>query len=219
MGNPEADIGAGLFVTFEGIDGSGKSTQARALAEHLRSKGVDVVLTREPGGSPGAEDIRALLVSGAPGRWSAETEILLFTAARRDHLEKTITPALARGAVVISDRFADSTRVYQGCARGDLRALVDTLHEQMIGRDPDLTLIIDADPTSALARGLARKSGEDRFEDLGLSFQQALRAGFLALANEYPARCRVIDGNRDIDAVSADVIAALSTLPARVIAT
>lgn len=209
MGSRAADQGAGLFISFEGIDGSGKSTQARMLAAHLRDTGVDVVLTREPGGSPGAEDIRKLLVTGAPDRWSAETEILLFTAARRDHLEKTILPALSRGAVVITDRFADSTRVYQGVARGDLRAVVDTLHDRMIGRDPDLTLIIDTDPRSALARGLARRSGEDRFEDLGLAFQQALRAGFLALAREYPDRCRVIDGNREATAISADILALL----------
>lgn len=122
-----------MFITFEGIDGSGKSTQARLLSERLKSHGRDVVLTREPGGAPGAEDIRKLLVEGDPGRWSAETEILLFTAARRDHLERTIRPALERGAVVISDRFADSTRVYQGAARSNLRDTVDTLHSLMIG--------------------------------------------------------------------------------------
>ena len=131
----------GRFITFEGIDGSGKSTQARLLAAYLKSKDIDVVLTREPGGSPGAEDIRRLLVEGDPDRWSGETEILLFTAARRDHVEKTIKPALARGATVISDRFADSTRVYQGAARGDLRDVVDRLHDQMIGIEPHLTFI------------------------------------------------------------------------------
>ena len=133
----------GRFITFEGIDGSGKSTQARLLSAFLKAKGIDVVLTREPGGSPGAEEIRRLLVEGAPDRWSAETEILLFTAARRDHLEKTIGPALERGATVISDRYADSTRVYQGAARGELRALVDTLHDAVIVREPDLTFVID----------------------------------------------------------------------------
>lgn len=213
MADAGADHGTGLFLSFEGIDGSGKSTQARRLADHLRATGADVVLTREPGGSPGAEEIRRLLVSGAPDRWSAETEILLFTAARRDHLEKTILPALGRGAVVITDRFADSTRVYQGVARGDLRAMVDGLHDRMIGRDPDLTFLIDTDPRAALARGLARASGEDRFEDLGLGFQEALRAGFLALARDNPARVRVIDGNRDVAAVARDVLAALPVRP------
>ena len=128
------------FITFEGIDGSGKSTQAKRLVAHLTSLGHDVIHTREPGGSAGAEEIRRLLVEGDPDRWSAETEILLFTAARRDHLEKTIIPALAAGKWVVSDRFADSTRVYQGATRGDLRGIVDALHAQMIGVEPDMTL-------------------------------------------------------------------------------
>ncbi len=194
----------GRFITFEGIDGSGKSTQARRLAEAL---GEGALLTREPGGSPGAEEIRRLLVEGDPERWSPETEILLFTAARRDHLEKTIAPALSQGLTVVSDRFADSTRVYQGAARGELRAVVDRLHDLMIGREPDLTFVIDMDPKVALARGLARQSGEDRFEDMGADFQDRLRAGFLALAAEFPDRCRIVDGNRPAEAVAADVLA------------
>ncbi len=185
---------AGVFVSFEGIDGSGKSTQARTLAESLRMQGHDVVLTREPGGAAGAEEIRRLLVEGNPDRWSPETEILLFNAARRDHLEKTIRPALADGRIVISDRFVDSTRVYQGAARASLRPLVDILHNLVIGIEPDLTFLIDMDPDTALARGLARRSGEDRFEELGAEFQKTLRAGFLELARAHPARIRVIDG-------------------------
>ncbi len=196
--------GAGGFVSFEGIDGSGKSTQARLLAEAL---GAQAVLTREPGGAEGAEEIRRLLVEGDPARWSPETEILLFTAARRDHLEKTIRPALAAGKTLISDRFADSTRVYQGAARAALRPMVDQLHDLMIGLEPDLTFLIDMDPEAALARGLARHSGEDRFEELGLGFQQALRAGFLDLARTNPHRIRVIDGARSADVVAADVLA------------
>ncbi|MEM7615205.1 MAG: dTMP kinase, partial [Pseudomonadota bacterium] len=168
----------GTFISFEGIDGSGKSTQARALAEALRAGGFTVRLTREPGGSPGAEEIRRLLVEGDPARWSPETEILLFTAARRDHMERLISPAIAAGEIVISDRFADSTRIYQGTARADLRGIVDRLHDTMIGREPDLTLIIDMDPEVALARGLARRSGEDRFEDMGADFQMRLAQGF-----------------------------------------
>ena len=195
----------GVFITFEGIDGSGKSTQARRLAETLRAEGREVVLTREPGGSHGAEEIRRLLVEGDPDRWSGETETLLFTAARRDHLEKTIRPALEAGRIVVSDRFADSTRVYQGAARGDLRPFVDRLHEMAIGIEPDLTLVIDMEPEAALARGLARKSGEDRFEELGAAFQARLREGFLALAAEHADRCRLIDGNRDPDAVARDI--------------
>jgi dTMP kinase len=195
----------GRFITFEGIDGSGKSTQARLLAASLDTQGVDVLLTREPGGSPGAEEIRRLLVEGAPERWSPETEILLFTAARRDHLEKTILPALASGKTVISDRFADSTRVYQGAARGALRTLVDTLHDAVIAREPDLTFVIDMDPGAALRRGLARKSGEDRFEDMGESFQEKLRAGFKDLVAAQPDRCHLIDGARAPDDVARSV--------------
>ena len=196
---------AGRFITFEGIDGCGKSTQARLLDAYLKGKGVDVVLTREPGGSPGAEEIRRLLVEGAPDRWSGETEILLFTAARRDHLEKTIRPALERGATVISDRFADSTRVYQGAARGELRDIVDRLHDAVIGLEPDLTFVIDMDPAQALSRGLARQSGEDRFEDMGQAFQERLRDGFHALVKDNPGRCHLIDGHRDADAIAHDV--------------
>lgn len=184
----------GIFITFEGADGSGKSTQARLLVERLRAHGLDVVATREPGGSPGAEEIRRLLVEGDPGRWSPESEILLFTAARRDHLERTILPALKAEKIVVSDRFADSTRVYQGAARAALRQTVDTLHALMIGYEPDLTLVIDLDPETGLSRGLSRASGEDRFEDLGHDFQSRLVAGYRALAEEYPVRVILIDG-------------------------
>ena len=201
---------SGLFVSFEGIDGSGKSTQSRMLADRLRAEGVDVIHTREPGGSPGAEEIRALVLQGDPDRWSAETEILLFTAARRDHLERTIQPALEAGKVVICDRFADSTRMYQGLSRGNLRAKVDALHDLMIGVEPDLTLLIDMDPTIGLSRAKARNTVEERFEDFGASLQEAMRAGFLALAEEYAERFRVIDGARDADTVAADVWAAVS---------
>ncbi len=195
----------GLFVTFEGIDGSGKSTQARRLHATLEADGHPAVLTREPGGSPGAEEIRRLLVEGDPDRWSPETEILLFTAARRDHLEKLIDPALQADKTVICDRFADSTRVYQGATRGDLTAMVDALHRLMIGREPDLTFLIDMDPAAALARGLARNTGEDRFEDFGGAFQETLRAGFLDLAHTHPDRFHIIDGMRDEDTVASDI--------------
>lgn len=197
----------GLFISFEGIDGSGKSTQARALAQALRAAGHTVTLTREPGGSPGAEEIRRLLLDGPPDRWSAETECLLFTAARRDHLERTIRPALAQGQVVITDRFADSTRLYQGITRGDLRATVDRLHDLMIGIDPDLTFVIDIDPALGLARAHARAGAELRFETMGRAFQTALRAGFLDLARAAPGRFRVIDGARPAETVAAEVLA------------
>lgn len=198
----------GRFISFEGIDGSGKSTQARRLAEALRTRGQAVTLTREPGGSAGAEEIRRLVLEGATDRWSAETEILLFTAARRDHLEKTIRPALARGEVVITDRFADSTRIFQGITRGDLTTTVDRLHELMIGVEPDLTLLIDIDPAEGLRRATARAGAEMRFEDMGLAFQTRARAGFLALADRHP-RFRVIPGARSVEDVAADVLAAV----------
>jgi len=204
-----AELTARMFISFEGIDGSGKTTQARLLAEHLRRAGTEVVLTREPGGSDGAEAIRRLLVEGGTDRWSAETEILLFTAARRDHLERTIRPALDRGATVITDRFADSTRVYQGVTRGDLAATVETLHRMMIGLEPDRSFIIDIDPALGLARGAARGGAEDRFESMGLGFQQKLRAGFAALAQDHPQRVRLIDGHGTPDEVARRVQAAL----------
>lgn len=195
----------GVFITFEGIDGSGKSTQLRKLAEALSDR--DPVITREPGGAPGAEEIRGLLLSGDADKWSAETELLLFTAARRDHVEKTIQPALDQGRVVLCDRFADSTRVYQGATRGDLRGKVDQLHDLMIGLSPDLTFIIDMSPEIALARGLARGTGEDRFEEMGLAFQETLRHGFLTLARDNPDRCVVINGDRPPEDVAAEVLA------------
>lgn len=197
--------GVGRFITFEGIDGSGKSTQIQRLADTLRSAGHDVVLTREPGGSPGAEHIRKLVLEGDPDRWSAETEILLFTAARRDHLERTILPALAAGKIVLCDRFADSTRMYQGLSRGDLRGIVDQLHALMIGREPDITILIDMDPATGLARAKSRQTSEERFEDFGQGLQEQMRKGFLDLARQYANRFRVIDGDQDVDTVAQEI--------------
>jgi dTMP kinase len=197
----------GRFISFEGIDGSGKSTQLRLLAAALRQRGATVVETREPGGAPGAEQIRRLLVEGEPGRWSPETEILLFTAARRDHVERTIAPALARGDTVLCDRFADSTRVYQGMARAELRGMVDALHALAVGIEPDLTLILDLDPAVAIARDRTRASAEDRFERFGPEFQVRLRTGYLALAAEFPDRCRVVPADGVPEAVAAGLAA------------
>ena len=197
----------GLFISFEGIDGSGKSTQTKRLAKRLQQDGHEVVLTREPGGSVGAEEIRALVLQGDPERWSAETEILLFTAARRDHLECVILPALSAGKIVICDRFADSTRMYQGISRGNLREIVDRLHDLMIPHDPDITLLIDMDPEIGLSRAKARSTKEERFEDFGLQLQQIMREGFLTLAEEYSDRFRVIDGHGDADQIAEEIYA------------
>ena len=196
----------GLFITFEGIDGSGKSTQSQLLYDALNDLGISVIQTREPGGSIGAEIIRSLLVSGDTDRWSAETEILLFTAARRDHLEKTIQPALTKNQIVICDRFVDSTRVYQGVARADLRQTVDELHSIIIKKEPDITFIIDTDPEKSLTRGLARNSGEDRFEEFGLEFQKKLRNGFSKLSKTEKSRCHLINGMRSKEEVSNDIL-------------
>lgn len=196
---------SGKFISFEGIDGCGKSTQAKILSEELISCGHKILLTREPGGSDGAEEIRNLLLTGNTDRWSAETEILLFTAARRDHLERTILPALENGLAVICDRFSDSTRVYQGVTRGDLRDLVDQLDSAMIPRQPDITVLIDLDPTISLARAIERSNTEDRFEDFGVEMQIKLRKGFLTLAHEFPNRFMVIDGSRNEAEVAENI--------------
>ncbi|MGR3291430.1 MAG: dTMP kinase, partial [Paracoccaceae bacterium] len=148
---------------------------------------------------------RALVLQVSPDRWSAETEILLFTAARRDHLEQTIQPALDAGKVVVCDRFADSTRLYQGITRGELRNVVDQLHTMMIGKEPDLTFIIDMDPATGLARALSRNTTEERFEGFGEELQAKMRVGFLELAQEFSDRCVVVDGSRDISVVADEV--------------
>ena len=198
----------GRLITFEGIDGSGKTTQVRLLADRLQLAGRTVIRTREPGGAPGAEAIRSLLVEGETDRWSPETEILLFTAARRDHVERTIRPALERGANVLCDRFIDSTRVYQGAVRSDLRVMVDDVHRIAIDLEPDLTVVLDVAPDEAGARDAARGSAEDRFERFGADFQIKLRAGFLALAAEFPDRCRVVDANGTPEEVAARIATA-----------
>ena len=203
--------GGARFITLEGIDGSGKSTQARLLADALRGQGHEVRLTREPGGSPGAEEIRKLVLEGDTDRWSAETETLLFTAARRDHLERVIAPALERGEVVICDRFADSTRMYQGLRSAEGRAMVDQLHDLMIKREPDLTLLIDLDPQAGLDRALSRQGSEERFESFGTDLQARMLAGFLALAEDFPDRITVIDGGRAPEQVAQDILGVVTS--------
>jgi dTMP kinase len=197
----------GRFITFEGGEGGGKSTQVRLLSDSLRNAGIEVVRTREPGGSPGAEEIRKLLVDGAPGRWDALTEALLVNAARRDHLVKTVWPALESGSWVISDRFADSTLAYQGYAGGVERRQLGLLH-RFIADDfvPDLTLILDLPTEIGLARAKQRGgAGGDRFERMGRDFHDKLRAGFLAIAKREPRRCAVIDATLGIEAVQQAV--------------
>ena len=205
---------SGFFLTVEGVDGAGKSTQARILAEQLTTEGHEVVLTREPGGAPGAEEIRRLLLTGDPERWSPVTETLLFFAARRDHVERTIQPSLDRGAVVICDRFTDSTRAYQAAARpeaaGAARRLIDSLHREVIGLDPHLTLIFDMSPEAALRRGLARDTDEARFEAMGDGFQTHLRQTFHDIAASEPDRCRMIDAEGDVETVAARVLPVVS---------
>ena len=195
----------GYFISFEGIDGSGKSTQIQKLAEFLKGCDFDIVITREPGGSKGGEEIRNLLLQGNVDRWSAETEILLFTAARRDHLERIILPALEEGKVVICDRFTDSTRMYQGMRGVNLRNLVDTLNEKVIKFDPDLTIVIDINPEISLKRAKSRKTVEERFEDFGADLQMKMRKGFLELAKEFSNRIEVVNGQQSIDNLAKDI--------------
>lgn len=195
----------GSFISFEGGEGAGKSTQIRRLAERLQAAGYDVVVTREPGGSPGAEAIRELLVNGEADRWSPVTETLLMYAARRDHVERVIRPGLADGKIVLCDRFADSTRAYQG-AGGDAPAtLIASLEDHVLGGTvPSLTLILDLPAEIGLSRAEAR-GGAARFESKGLEFHKRLRAGYLEIARREPERCVVIGADAELDAVTAAI--------------
>ncbi len=189
---------SGYFITLEGIDGSGKTTQANMLKKKLISLGRKVILTREPGGVRGAEEIRDLLVQGSTDRWSSVTETLLFFAARRHHLEQRILPALESGTIVICDRFSDSTTVYQGGEDQKIQKLIGNLGKLVIGLEPHLTLIIDVDPVKSLNRGLKRKSIESRFEMFGLEFQEKAKLKYQSLAKSL-ARCHLIDGNDTVE--------------------
>ena len=200
----------GRFITLEGGEGTGKSTQARRLGERLRDKGIAVVLTREPGGSPGAEQIRELVVEGEGGRWTPITETLLVYAARADHVARTIGPALARGEWVISDRFNDSSFAYQGAGRGVPRETIRRIDAVVLDDfRPDLTLVLDLPVEVGLARAGSRGGTENRFESLGAEFHERMRAAFLDIARKQPDRCRLVDAKGDEDAVAAAIWAAV----------
>jgi len=208
-------VGQGCFITLDGGEGGGKSTQVKLLAAALQNKGHMILTTREPGGSPGAEAIRQLLLTGEVTRWDGMTEVLLHYAARRDHVVNTIRPALAAGKIVISDRFADSTMAYQGYGHGVDRAAIRALHHVVLGEfRPDLTLILDLPVEAGLARAMARpdmarSAAEDRYERMGRDFHQRLREGFLEIARAEPKRCVVIDATRTVEAIHRDILAAV----------
>ncbi len=201
----------GRFITLEGGEGAGKSTQARLLAEFLREQGVDVVVTREPGGSPFAERVRGLVLDAATPQPSQLAEALLFNAARADHLERLIEPALAHGNWVICDRFADSTRVYQGEVGGMAPSVLDALDEIVVGeRRPDLTFVVDVDPVVGLARVADRRASAppaaaDRYEMRSIQYHERLREGFLRIARTEPMRCVVVDGFKSVDQLAIDI--------------
>lgn len=202
----------GQFITFEGGEGAGKSTQLRRLVTRLQAQGRSVVATREPGGSPGAEQLRDLVLKGSADRWSAMSETLLMYAARRDHIERVIEPALSRGDWVVCDRFADSTRAYQGGAGGAPPGLIAALETHVLhGAAPNLTLVLDLPAEAGLARAEARAGAEMRFESKGLAFHQNLRDAFMAIAAAEPERCAVIDAAADMDAVEQAIWSTVST--------
>jgi dTMP kinase len=216
MGSPRcwaavAELASGKFITLEGGEGAGKSTLSRGLAAALQARGVDVVLTREPGGTPGADEIRELLVKGETGRWGLKTEALLFSAARLDHLERRIRPALAAGQWVICDRYYDSTYAYQVAARGLDPAFFDAL-VALVGFDtPDLTLILDLPPEMGLKRSRGATVQEDRYERMDLAFHTRVRAGFAARAAAAPARFVTIDATGQKAATLAAALNAIDT--------
>jgi len=206
-----AVIQRGSFITLEGGEGSGKSTQMRRLAAALQSRGIAIVTTREPGGSPGAEEIRKLLVEGEPGRWEVMTETLLAYAARADHVARIIGPALVAGKWVISDRFNDSSFAYQGAARGLARETIRRIDSAVLDDfKPDLTLILDLDVDVGLARALARSGTPSRFDRFGRDFHARARQAFLDIAKRYPDRCRLIDAAGSEEEIAAAIFAAVT---------
>lgn len=212
-------MGAGKFITFEGGEGAGKSTQVRLLAEQLRQRGHEVVVTREPGGTPFAEQVRRLILSPDVAEHAPLSEALLFYAARADHIDKVIRPALQRAAFVLCDRFSDSTRVYQSVAGGLSASVFERLEQIVVGNTrPDLTIILDIDPAAGLARAEARRgsrasaiedgdkqTGRDKYERQSLGYHEKLRAGFLAIAAQEPSRCVVVDAARAAETIAAEI--------------
>jgi dTMP kinase len=203
-------MGRARFISFEGGEGSGKTNHSRRLAEWLKGQGHEVVLTREPGGTPGAEEIRKLLVQGEAARWEPMTEALLHYAARRDHVAKVIRPALARGAWVISDRFIDSTMAYQGYGHGLGAEPIELLRKLVLADfAPGLTLLFDVPVELGLQRAGKRNSGDARYESMGAAFHARVRDGFLAIARAEPGRVTVIDSSKPVEDVAAAVVTAM----------
>jgi len=197
----------GYFITFEGGEGSGKSTQLKLLSTYFEKSGLPFIATREPGGSENAEKIRSLLVSGAVDSWNPVTETLLFTAARSDHLNRIVKPAITEGKIVICDRFFDSTLVYQGIGKGIGEIYIKSLHNMVFGNFmPDLTVILDIAPEIGLKRADARRGNENRFEQLDIKFHQNIREGFLQIAQNEMERCVVLDATKDTETLHKQIV-------------
>lgn len=196
-----------MFITFEGGEGCGKSTQVSLLAKALEDKGKDIITTREPGGTEGAEAIRKLLVTGSTNRWDGKTELLLHVAARNDHIHRLIRPALEEGKIVVSDRFSDSTMAYQGYGHGLDLSLIKQCHDLLLGgMQPDITFLLDIEPEKGIERTQKRSGDENRYEQMDKAFHTKVRQGFLAISEEYPDRVKVIDASWPINQIHQKIM-------------